>query len=70
MIVDAKRIGKYEIMGETLDDAIGEAFDKSAKLMGLDYPGGPLIEKLAKEGTEGSYKFPRPILNKPNCNFS
>ena len=50
MIVDAKNIGEYEIMGETLDDAVGEAFDKSAKLMGLDYPGGPLIEKLAKEG--------------------
>ena len=49
MIVDAKNIGEYEIMGETLDDAVGEAFDKSAKLMGLDYPGGPLIEKLAKE---------------------
>ena len=48
MIVDAKSIGEYEIMGETLDDAIGEAFDKSAKLMGLEYPGGPLIEKLAK----------------------
>jgi N6-L-threonylcarbamoyladenine synthase len=70
MIVDAKTIGEYEIMGETLDDAIGEAFDKSAKLMGLDYPGGPLIEKLAKEGIEGSYKFPRPVLNKPNCDFS
>ncbi|MEL0172826.1 MAG: tRNA (adenosine(37)-N6)-threonylcarbamoyltransferase complex transferase subunit TsaD, partial [Gammaproteobacteria bacterium] len=70
MIVDAKSIGEYEIMGETLDDAIGEAFDKSAKLMGLEYPGGPLIEKLAKDGEEGSYKFPRPILNKPNCDFS
>ncbi len=70
MIVDAKTIGEYEIMGETLDDAVGEAFDKSAKLMGLDYPGGPLIEKLAKEGIEGSYKFPRPVLNKPNCDFS
>ena len=70
MIIDAKSIGEYEIMGETLDDAVGEAFDKSAKLMGLDYPGGPLIEKLAKEGISGSYKFPRPILNKPNCDFS
>ena len=70
MIIDAKSIGEYEIMGETLDDAVGEAFDKSAKLMGLDYPGGPLIEKLAKEGKHGSYKFPRPILNKPNCDFS
>ena len=57
-------------MGETLDDALGEAFDKTAKLMGLDYPGGPLIEKLAKDGVTGSYKFPRPILNKPNCDFS
>ncbi|MDB2461489.1 tRNA (adenosine(37)-N6)-threonylcarbamoyltransferase complex transferase subunit TsaD, partial [Gammaproteobacteria bacterium] len=70
MIVDAKSIGEYEIMGETLDDAVGEAFDKTAKLMGLDYPGGPLIEKLAKEGIQGSYKFPRPILHKPNCDFS
>ena len=70
MIVDAKNIGEYEIMGETLDDAVGEAFDKSAKLMGLDYPGGPLIEKLAKGGNQGSYKFPRPILNKPNFDFS
>ena len=56
MIVDAKNIGEYEIMGETLDDAVGEAFDKSAKLMGLDYPGGPLIEKLAKEGKISNYK--------------
>ena len=70
MIINAQSIGDYEIMGETLDDAVGEAFDKSAKLMGLDYPGGPLIEKLAKEGTHGRYKFPRPILNKPNCDFS
>ena len=70
MIVDAKDIGMYEIMGETLDDAVGEAFDKTAKLIGLDYPGGPLIEKLAKEGNGGSYKFPRPILNQPNCDFS
>lgn len=70
MIVDAKDIGMYEIMGETLDDAVGEAFDKTAKLIGLDYPGGPLIEKLAKEGKGGSYKFPRPILNQSNCNFS
>ncbi len=70
MIVDAKNIGEYEIMGETLDDAVGEAFDKSAKLMGLNYPGGPLIEKLAKEGINGSYKFPRPILTQANCDFS
>ena len=70
MIVNAEAIGQYEIMGETLDDAVGEAFDKTAKLMGLDYPGGPLIEKLAKEGVDGSYKFPRPVLNKPNCDFS
>ena len=70
MIVNAEAIGQYEIMGETLDDAVGEAFDKTAKLMGLDYAGGPLIEKLAKEGVDGSYKFPRPVLNKPNCDFS
>ena len=62
--------GNYTLLGETLDDAAGEAFDKTAKLLGLDYPGGPLLAKLAEQGTAGKYKFPRPLLNKPNLDFS
>ena len=63
MIVDAKNIGEYEIMGETLDDAVGEAFDKTAKLIGIEFPGGPQIEKYAKKGDPYYYKLPKPIIN-------
>ncbi|MGB3916181.1 tRNA (adenosine(37)-N6)-threonylcarbamoyltransferase complex transferase subunit TsaD [Thiothrix litoralis] len=70
MLVDVPRIGEYHILGESVDDAAGEAFDKTAKLMGLDYPGGPLLAKLAEQGRDGIYKFPRPMVDRPGCDFS
>ncbi len=66
----AKDVGDYKLLGETLDDAAGEAFDKTAKLLGLDYPGGPAIEKAALKGNENAFKFTMPLLGTPNCNFS
>ncbi|PSW15112.1 tRNA (adenosine(37)-N6)-threonylcarbamoyltransferase complex transferase subunit TsaD [Photobacterium sanctipauli] len=70
MMVDVKGIGEYEILGESIDDAAGEAFDKTAKLMGLDYPGGPLLSRLAENGTQGRFKFPRPMTDRPGLDFS
>ncbi len=70
MIVQVKGIGEYEILGESVDDAAGEAFDKTAKLMGLDYPGGPLLAKLAEKGTPGRFKFPRPMTDRPGLDMS
>lgn len=66
--VDA--IGEYELLGESLDDAAGEAFDKTAKMMGLGYPGGPRLAKLAEQGTQGRFRFPRPMTDRPGLNFS
>ena len=63
-------VGKYELLGETLDDAAGEAFDKSAKLLGLPYPGGALLSKLAESGTPGVYELPRPMLHSGDLSFS
>lgn len=63
-------IGQYTLLGDTLDDAAGEAFDKTAKLLGLDYPGGPAVAKLAEQGTKGRFKLPRPMLNSGDLNFS
>ncbi|WP_395007847.1 tRNA (adenosine(37)-N6)-threonylcarbamoyltransferase complex transferase subunit TsaD [Undibacterium sp.] len=63
-------VGKYGLLGETLDDAAGEAFDKSAKLLGLDYPGGPAISKLALSGDPLVHQFPRPMLHSKDLNFS
>jgi len=63
-------VGKYELLGETLDDAAGEAFDKTAKLLGLGYPGGPALEQLAQEGAAGRYDLPRPMLTSGNLDFS
>ena len=63
-------VGKYELLGETVDDAAGEAFDKSAKLLGLGYPGGPALAKLADSGRPGIYKLPRPMLHSGNLDFS
>jgi N6-L-threonylcarbamoyladenine synthase len=63
-------VGQYELLGETLDDAAGEAFDKSAKLLGLGYPGGPAISKLAESGDPLAYKLPRPMLHSKDFNFS
>ena len=62
--------GKYEIIGESIDDAVGEAFDKTAKLLGLKYPGGPEIEKIAKKGKLSELTFPRPMMNSKDLNFS
>ena len=70
MIVDVQGIGKYTVLGESLDDAAGEAFDKTAKLLGLDYPGGPLLAKLAEKGEPGHYKFPRPMTDRPGLDMS
>jgi N6-L-threonylcarbamoyladenine synthase len=63
-------VGRYELLGETLDDAAGEAFDKSAKLMGLPYPGGPHLARLAEGGREGAFELPRPMLHSGNLDFS
>ena len=63
-------VGKYTLLGETLDDAAGEAFDKSAKLLGLGYPGGPAISRLAEFGDPTAYKLPRPMLHSKDFNFS
>ena len=63
-------VGEYTLLGETLDDAAGEAFDKSAKLLDLGYPGGPEISKLAESGNPAAYKLPRPMLHSKNLNFS
>jgi N6-L-threonylcarbamoyladenine synthase len=63
-------VGQYTLLGETLDDAAGEAFDKSAKLLGLNYPGGPALAKLAASGRPGLYKLPRPMLHSGNLDFS
>jgi len=63
-------VGQYILLGETLDDAAGEAFDKSAKLLGLGYPGGPALAKIAASGRPGQYKLPRPMLHSGDLNFS
>ena len=63
-------IGQYELLGESVDDAAGEAFDKTAKLMGLRYPGGPEIARLAEQGTPGRFVFPRPMTDRPGLDFS
>jgi len=63
-------VGQYDLLGETVDDAAGEAFDKSAKLLGLNYPGGPALAKLAEQGRTGIYKLPRPMLHSGNLDFS
>jgi N6-L-threonylcarbamoyladenine synthase len=70
MLVEVAGIGRYRILGETLDDAAGEAFDKTAKLLGLDYPGGPALAALAERGRAGAIEFPRPMLDRPGLDFS
>ncbi len=70
MIIEARGHGMYAILGETLDDAVGEAFDKTAKLLHLPYPGGPHIEALAKEGVADAFKLPRPMLHDGTLNMS
>ncbi len=69
-LVRVDGIGQYRMLGESLDDAAGEAFDKAAKMMGLPYPGGPHLAKLAEEGEEGRFTFPRPMVKHPGLDFS
>ncbi len=70
LLVEVKEIGRYQLLGESLDDAAGEAFDKAAKMLGLDYPGGPLLAKLAEQGSPTRFQFPRPMTNRPGLDFS
>ena len=70
MLVEVKAIGDYRIMGESLDDAVGEAFDKTAKMLGLGYPGGPVLAALAELGDAGVYDFPRPMIRQGGLDFS
>lgn len=70
LLAQVKGLGQYEILGETVDDAAGEAFDKTAKRLGLPYPGGPELAKLARQGDVSRFEFPRPMLHQPNCDFS
>ena len=70
LLVRAYGLGEYEILGESLDDAVGEAFDKVAKMLGLGYPGGPIVEVLAESGDPAAYTFPRPMINRPGLDFS
>jgi len=70
LLVDVKAIGDYKILGESLDDAVGEAFDKTAKILGLGYPGGPALAKLALKGDANVFTFPRPMTDRPGLDFS
>ena len=70
MLIEVRAIGSYRLLGETRDDAAGEAFDKTAKLLGLPYPGGPELARLADRGTPGVFSFPRPMLDRPGLEFS
>ena len=69
-LVEVDGVGRYRLLGETLDDAAGEAFDKTAKLLGLPYPGGPELARLAEHGQPGRFSFPRPMTKKPGLDFS
>lgn len=69
-ILICENVGKYHLLGTTIDDALGEVYDKLARMMGLGYPGGPLIEELAKKGNENRFELPRPLKGRPNCDFS
>ncbi len=68
--LNVQDLGKYKRLGTTIDDALGEAFDKTAKLLGVEFPGGPQIEIMAEKGDSNKYKLPKPILNKGGCNLS
>jgi N6-L-threonylcarbamoyladenine synthase len=70
MLIEALALGEYRLLGETRDDAAGEAFDKSAKLLGLPYPGGPELAELAQQGRAGACRLPRPMLDRPGYEFS
>ena len=70
LLVEVTRIGQYKILGESLDDAVGEGFDKTAKILGLGYPGGPALAELAKKGDKDRFTFPRPMIDRPGLDFS
>jgi len=70
MLVEVAGLGCYRLLGETLDDAAGEAFDKTARLLGLSYPGGPEVARLAEQGDRKRFDFPRPMVNRPGLDFS
>jgi len=70
MLIAVRALGDYRLLGTTLDDAVGEAFDKTAKLLGLGYPGGPALAALAEDGNDRAHVFPRPMLQKPGFDFS
>lgn len=69
-LISVTGIGQYQLLGESIDDAAGEAFDKTAKLLGLDYPGGPRLAKMAMQGHSGRFTFPRPMTDRPGLDFS
>ena len=68
--MEVKGVNNYNRLGTTIDDAVGEAFDKTAKLLGIEFPGGPIIEEFAKKGNENYFKLPKPIINRGGCNLS
>lgn len=70
LLADVQGVGEYTILGQSIDDAVGEAFDKTAKMLGLGYPGGPIIQEIAKGGELGRFTFPRPMTNRPGLDFS
>jgi N6-L-threonylcarbamoyladenine synthase len=70
LLVEVTDVGRYRLLGESLDDAAGEAFDKTAKLLGLAYPGGPALEQLARQGNPARFNFPRPMTDRPGLDFS
>ena len=70
LLADVQAVGMYKILGESLDDAVGEAFDKTAKLLGLGYPGGPALARAAAQGKPGRFHFPRPMTDRPGLDFS
>ncbi len=70
MLIAVRALGDYRLLGTTLDDAVGEAFDKTAKLLGLGYPGGPALAAMAEDGNDRAFAFPRPMLQKPGFDFS
>lgn len=69
-LISVTGIGEYTLLGESVDDAAGEAFDKTAKLLGLDYPGGPMLSRMAQQGVEKRFVFPRPMTDRPGLDFS
>ncbi len=70
LLADVRAVGQYTVLGESLDDAVGEAFDKTAKALGLGYPGGPAIAQVAQQGNPGEFHFPRPMTEKAGLDFS